>query len=100
MPARALPLVLTTLLPLLAACATRPAPLAAALADAPDRRAAINAQLAPRCPTPGSLTPRELSALAGLLEAPGTPPAVTRLAGEYDRLDDEARLCRGVEKGH
>lgn len=97
MPARVLLPVLTTLLLLLAGCATRPAPLAAALAGGPDRRAAINAQLAARCPTPGALTPRELAALAGMLDAAGTPPAVVRLAGEYDRLDDEARLCRGTK---
>lgn len=91
-------LILTTLLPLLQGCETRQTePLAAAAPRATDRaarQAEINRQLAARCPTPGRLTPDELRAVAGDLEK-GMARHWNRVAGEYDRLDDESRACRG-----
>ncbi len=93
----ALLLVLMTLPLSLTACAPRqPPPVAAVATKAPPaaRKAAINAQLSARCPTPGQLQPWELDAVAALLgQSPS--PALVHLAGEYDRMDDEAVACRG-----
>ena len=96
MNARASLLVLTTLSLLLTACAEKQTtPVGAAAPKAATaRKAAINASLSARCPTPGGLQPWELDAVAMLL-GKSPSPALVRLAGEYDRLDDEAVACRG-----
>jgi len=82
----------------LSACATKPIePLAASSPTAkeqPARAKEINRQLAARCPTPGNLNRQELLAVAGDLER-GVARHWQRTAAEYDRLDDEARACRG-----
>lgn len=93
----ALLLVLMTLPLSLTACAEKPTPSVAAVATkAPPaaRKDAINAQLSARCPTPGQLQAWELDAVAALL-GPSASPALVHLAGEYDRMDDEAAACRG-----
>lgn len=105
MHALKLPLALMMLGLSLAACSPKQTPPIAAaapvtrstgLAADAGRRAAINAALAARCPTPGRLTSADLRTVAGLIVTPTAPPAVGRLAGEYDRLDDEAKACRGA----
>ena len=81
--------VLTILALSLTGCGPRQtAPIAAA-----DRGPEINRQLAARCPTPGRLTALELRSLAADLDR-GVARHWQRAAAEYDRLDDEARVCR------
>ena len=93
--ARSLP-VLMTLSLLLTACAEKLTPPVGAAAPKATtaRKAAINASMSARCPTPGGLQPWELDAVAMLL-GKSPSPALVRLAGEYDRMDDEAVACRG-----
>ncbi len=63
--------------------------------QAPEVAAGNNRQLAARCPTPGNLTGSELRSLASTMTQPGAPKIIARVAGEYDRLDDESIACRG-----
>ena len=93
---RSLPALMIPLL-LLQGCGPRQTePLAAARTSTTSQAARtdeINRQLAARCPTPGQLTPAELRAVASDLEA-GVARHWQRTAAEYDRLDDESRVCR------
>lgn len=99
MPAPRLLLALMMLCPLLLGCAQKqrvavaaaPVPQAATSPDA--RKAAINRALAPRCPTPGQVTPDNLDKVATDLEK-GMPPHWQSIASEYDRMDDESTTCR------
>jgi hypothetical protein len=98
MPALKLPLALMILIPLLSACAQRPELPPVAAAEAARResveRRQIDDQLKARCPTPGNLTPAELRAVAD--DIGQAARHWQRTAAEYDRLDDEAKACRGL----
>lgn len=88
---------------LLLGCAqTRPAPQAAALpastrsADSDARRAEIRKQLAALCPTPTQWTPGQMVAVAAFIEKHAGEQGTSLLAGEWERLNKGARLCRGA----
>lgn len=59
---------------------------------------AIRAALADVCPTPSNLTPAQAGQVADAIES--VPPQHMRgieiLATEWDRLDNGARICKGL----
>ena len=65
-----------------------------------ERKKAITDSLAARCPTPGQLSSADLTRAADDLEKQAVGDHWLRMAGEYDRLDDETKACRnGGRKG-
>lgn len=75
-------------------CAHEPPPKAvtAVPAKAANRTAEIQRQLAPICPSP--LPAASLNRAADYLDA---HPDAFPVIGDLDRLDREARLCRGLK---
>ena len=87
--------------PLLSACAggrviepTAAANPGPAVKEPAERKKAINSALAARCPTPGQLSTADLTRSADDLEKQAVGDHWLRMAGEYDRLDDETKACR------
>ncbi len=78
---------------LLAGCASAPQATAPPAAAIKGRRAEIQRQIAAACPTP--LSPADLDRAAAVALRHAADRDVTRVVGRLDRMDREARLCRG-----
>ena len=62
-----------------------------------ERKAALVAKLAPRCPTPTRWTRAQQIVVGSYMVAEAEKPGMQLLAPEWERLNDGAKACRGVK---